>query len=104
MNFQRLCFFTFTVAQLIPRCAKMDVIQKISRVDYKISKGCNFLLEGDNIVGPTNSNLFLLRKTFSLLSESDFYSPTALLAFFFLISKHISFLSAFFKLHAILNI
>lgn len=82
MNFQRCCFFIFTVAKLIPRCAKMDVIEKISRLDYKTSKGCKFLLEGDNIVSPTD-NLFLLCKIFNFLSESDFYSLTSLLAFLF---------------------
>lgn len=66
--------------------------EKISRLDYKTSKGCNCLLEGDNTVGPRDSNLFLLCKTFSFLSESDFYSLTSLLALF---SKQVNTFNCF---------
>lgn len=81
MNFQWCWFFIFTVAQHIPRCAKMDMIEKISRQDYKTSKGCSFLLEEDNIDGPTDSSLFLLCNTFHFIPESNFCILPSLLAF-----------------------
>lgn len=74
MNFQWYRFFIFAVAQLIPRCAKMDATE-ISRQDSKTSKGCNFLLEEDNIAGPTDSNFF------HFVPESDFCSLPSPLAF-----------------------